>query len=443
MIVVDGLPDIGDEGEPSLACVGESSAIVRSARFMARISLPEGKVEWLVERPVLRLPASYFELPRYIRLFGSRSVLYFSDRLRLVAELSPMDDGSMMVLPRNAATGETIWKSMLPLPDPAAWAETDPAWPGAQTEENDGFFVRDNSRLVVGIARRSRRSRIYSKDITVDTLPTFHAELLLTRLETSTGEPVWQNSYRDVSVEILSRGSFVGPWSTHGRVGVIELESGENRVLYNSAHHTGRPDSNGVELAIPWHSKEEVGIDWIDGDGNRVRSGAWNLKNVRETTLHATECGLALQTNDRGVWWLGNAATPAWKLDAKPYVYRVHAASDSDVFVGTDGRGGRLIACDASTGRETFQLKPTAGGVGDLVKVPSHRLLICTFRVSRSHSKSPRLLLLSMDDKKYSLEQEATEILNVWTHGAIVRTGKQGGRIGILDVRRAALVNSM
>jgi hypothetical protein len=142
-----------------------------------------------------------------------------------------------------------------------------------------------------------------------------------------------------------------------------------------------------------------------------------------------------LQTNAQGLTWLGDGTEPLWAVRAKPYIYRVHRVSDSDVFVGTDGNGGRLLAFDPNTGRETMNLKPTRSGVGHLTKLPGHNLLVSTFGVSRSHSVPARLLVLSMHDRQYTLEHECFLLLGTWEHGVVCRTGRRGEHIAVVDVR--------
>jgi hypothetical protein len=60
--------------------------------------------------------------------------------------------------------------------------------------------------------------------------------------------------------------------------------------------------------------------------------------------LHPTDAGLGLQINDQGFSWLGKGSRPLWTARTKPYLYCVSRAAESDVFIGTDGNGGRLLA---------------------------------------------------------------------------------------------------
>ena len=101
----------------------------------------------------------------------------------------------------------------------------------------------------------------------------------------------------------------------------------------------------------------------------------------------------------------------------------------------TDGNGGRLLAFDADSGQETLNLKPALGGAGHLLRIPGHTVLASTFCVSRSYSVAPRLLLLSMMDRQHTLDEECFLLLGPWEHGVVCRTGRDGGRIGVVDLR--------
>lgn len=151
--------------------------------------------------------------------------------------------------------------------------------------------------------------------------------------------------------------------------------------------------------------------------------------------LHSTRAGMALQFNEQGLWWLGSGEQPIWKVRAKPYIYRVHRCLDSDVFIGTDGNGGRLLGFQPDSGSETVNLKPALGGVGLLEKVPGHDVLVGVFRTSRSYLVHPRLLIFAMRDRCNDLENECVELLGTWVHGAICRAGANGQRLAIVDIR--------
>jgi hypothetical protein len=431
VILVDRLPDLEDSAL-SLRCSG-LSAFVRSPRFIARICLTTGKIEWLIERSPVPLTDSVWHLPRRIRISGSD--LWVGEADPLVAEVLPTEDGGVAVSARHAKTGKQIWERFISIPEAADWAETSPAWPGAQTEEIYGFIARDAQRLVICLFRQSRRSMRFAPGIRVVSLPPYQCQTDVIRVEPLTGTVVWRASFQDLFVEILERECFTGIWSDHRRLGMLDFENGTNATLYESRNRLGWPVCDGSVLGVPWHSKTEVGVDWIDKRGSQTRRGAWPQPRVRSTNLHTTESGLALQTNDQKLWWLGKEDLPLWSVRAKPYIYRVHCAPETNVFVGTDGNGGRLLGLDAVTGRETLNLKPALGGVGDVTKVPGHDVLVSSFRISRAYSRLARLLVVSMKDGTYDLAIPCRCLVGTWEHGAICLTGSRGEQFAIVDIR--------
>jgi hypothetical protein len=201
----------------------------------------------------------------------------------------------------------------------------------------------------------------------------------------------------------------------------------------------GWPVADGLLHAVSWHSKKEVGVDWIDRNGNRVRNGFWRLAGARDTRLLPTESGLALQTDEQTVWWLGEQQEPSWHVRAKPYVYRVLCSPGSDVFVGTDGRGGRLFAYDPDSGTETLNIRPQMGGAGTLTKVPGHEVLVAKFWVPSRDSTAGRLFMLSMRDRRHEVGEDCRQLLGVWDQGAVCLSGKKGDRVAIVDVRAFAV----
>src|SRR5262249_42853628 len=188
------------------------------------------------------------------------------------------------------------------------------------------------------------------------------------------------------------------------KLGLVNLETGKNTILHASPNILYWPARHGSALCVPWRAKGQVGVDWVDERGHCFRNAAWRHTGVRSTNLHATQAGLALQTNDQTIWWLGEEDRPLWKIRAKPYIYQVHAYPGSDVFVATDGNGGHLFCFDPVSGRQTLDLKPALGGVGHLTKVPGHDVLVSSFAVSRSYSTPARLLVFSIKDRSYDLE---------------------------------------
>ena len=232
-VFVDGLPGLGDASGALSLCTRPLSAIVRSPLFIASFSIESGKVAWAFERLSVPMSEATRNSSRRIQISGSD--LWNSEADDVVAELSPTEDGGALVSARRLATGRHLWEYFLPIPEAADWAEPSPAWPGAQTEGIDAFFASDPTRLVVCLSRQSRTSCMYSRAITVDSLPAHASQLDAICLDTSSGVPVWRESFPDVAVGIIERRAFSGIWSNGQRVGVIDFHTGTNRVLHEYA----------------------------------------------------------------------------------------------------------------------------------------------------------------------------------------------------------------
>lgn len=455
---VDGLPGFDsrlldpDSFGPLFLRAQGSSLFLRCSRFMARISAQSGEVVWLIERqPIITtISESTSKLPRRIHtpLWPVGFELWYSETDNIIAELLPTEDGSALVSARDAATGRPLWEHSIPIPAAAIWAERSPAWPGAQTEEIDAFFASDPTCLVVCLSRQSRRSMHYSPTISVDTLPPYACQLDAIRLDVITGAPIWRETFPGVSVGIVERPSFAGVWSSRygweprhpavwpgaEQIGALDFETGINHVLHECGDELGWPICDGSLVAVPWHSRREVGVMWLDERGKQSRQARWQQSKVKSTRLHGTDAGLALQVNDQTLVWLGND-DPLWAVRAKPYIYAVHCRAGSDVFVATDGRGGRLTAFDPVSGRETLNLKPLVGGAGSLTRVPGDDLLVASFRTSRTNDLADELLVLSMRDRTHRFDRRYGSLLETWEHGAVCLAGKKRERLAIVDLR--------
>jgi hypothetical protein len=430
VVFVGHLPGLVESGV-TLRVKGDS-AFLRASRFLARIRLPSGGIEWLVERPLVMPRQDVLRQPRYINPFGGGSPLWVSGLCDVLCEIMSTESGGITASARDATTGNLLWVQFIPVPNPAEWTEPEPAWPGAPTEEIYPFLASEERCLVVCLLRESRR--VTNPDYGF-TLPAYVCQTDATRFDGTTGRVIWSSSYPEVRVGIIERRAFPGLWSFNRRLGIIDFETGTNTVLYDSPNTLGWPVIDGDSLAVPWHSTSEIGVSWLNRNSLRSREGSTPQRGVRSTMLHSTGAGMALQSNDQGLWWLGTGEHAIWRVRAKPYIYRVHSCPDTDVFIGTDGNGGRLLGFQPDTGAETVNLKPALGGVGLLEKVPGHDVLVGVFRTSRSYSVSPRLLIFSMKDRHYDLENECVELLGTWEHGAVCRVGENGERLAIVDLR--------
>lgn len=430
---VDGLPDLANNIDRLTVHTKGTSAFIRSPLFIARISLNSCLLQWIIDRQPRQIPDLTRDLPRWIRIASSN--FWVSTIDKVIAEILPAQDGGVLVSARDSETGTELWEHLIPVPEAAIWAESFPAWPGARTEEIIAFFASDEENLVVCLARHSRRTKIYSSTATVDTMPPYACQLDATRFDANSGMPIWQDCFPDLEVGLTKQGSFTGIWTNGHRVGVLDLFTGINRVLIESPHLFGSPEYDGSLVVVPWHSKAEVGITWLDKNGNQVRQASWQQLRVSSTCLWPTKEGLAIQINHQSLSWLAKGDIPLWTIRAKPYIYQVHRSSGNDVFVGTDGRGGRLLAFDSINGKETLNLKPALGGVGTLAKVPAHDLLLARFGTSRNDWNIGKLLVLSMIDRTHRLDLPCRSLLSTWQHGAICIAKNNDKKLSIVDLR--------
>jgi hypothetical protein len=428
--LVDRLPAAEGYWRPTRPLFRGTSAFVRSEKFIGRFSLETGKFSWFIERTPPPLFGS--SGPRWIQQCGLS--LWLNDTESILAELVSNGAGDLLISARNAGTGDPLWEKLIPIPDGAEWAESTPAWPGASTEEIYGFLADDPKYLVICLLRQSRCTGLIDPEDGIDvvTYPPFRSQLDALRLDPRSGIPHWHISHQGLFVGILERISFKGIWSHNSYAGNLDLETGENKALHESSGKLGWPVRHKGLIAIPWHSRGRVGVEWIDDDGVHVRSSEWPHKRVSNTKLHVTQGGLCLQVNDQILWWLGETMTPLWSVTAKPIIWRVHCVPDSCVFVGTNGR---LLAFDQTSGSEQLNLKPRAGGAEDLTKVTGHDVLVATTRVSQSWTIPTRLLVLSMADRTHTCELECAEIFAAWEHGILCLIGEQGKRLTIVDIR--------
>jgi hypothetical protein len=213
---VDPIPGLGEHGCYLSLRVHGTSAFIRSNRFIARFSLESGKLSWLIEREKTQRAKPSSDLPRRIRISGLD--LWCSAEQAAVAELLPTEDQGLRVSCRHAETGRPLWEHIIPIPDPAEWAEPAPAWSGGQTEEIYAFLAGDPRLLVVCLFRQTRRMMQ-----TPYPTPRYACQTDAIRFDPLTGERVWSASFRDLRVEIVERECFRGTWSFRGKLGTIDL----------------------------------------------------------------------------------------------------------------------------------------------------------------------------------------------------------------------------
>jgi hypothetical protein len=414
----DFIPGFDDSESHLEVQTHDCVAFLRSSGCLTRIDLAAGHVDWLVERSLDENDDTGVPLSQGILFSGKE--LWVSPDGKVVAELVPGEDGGLVVAARNALDGRPTWKHSIPVIAHATVFFTP-------------FFAADTTRLVVCLFRESRR--VAAREGGSKPVP-YECQTDAIRLDPLTGQVCWSGSFPGLPIGIMQRESFTGIWSCGTELGRLDFENGSNMVLHQSSSVLGDPVPCGVGLAVSWHSQKEIGVEWFDESGRLIRSSRFSHPKVHSTRLHNTGAGLALQANDAAtLWWYGDEDRPLWSVRAKPYIYRVCRSAGTDVFVGTDGMGGRVFGFDPQTGQETLNLKPALGGVGSLSPVDEHSLLVASFRTSKSYSRAPSLLLLSTIDRSHQVAYECELLVGTWKHGAICRVGERNERLAIIDVR--------
>jgi hypothetical protein len=147
--------------------------------------------------------------------------------------------------------------------------------------------------------------------------------------------------------------------------------------------------------------------------------------------LHSVGAGLALQINDQGLCWLGHGTEPLWEARCKPYIYHVYHGANGDIYVGTDGNGGRLLGFDSATGEEILNLKPSSGGFGSLVSLKELGLLVTPFSAK---SRQGGLLILNTSNRSQQVIPGVYAIIGHWSRGVLCRFGAKLDKLAIVDL---------
>ena len=159
---------------------------------------------------------------------------------------------------------------------------------------------------------------------------------------------------------------------------------------------------------------------------------SWSEKNVKDIRSWPTNFGVAIQVNDQKIVWT-TEGDRIWEQKSKPYVYRVFAADQSDIFVATDGNGGRLLGFNRTDGQETFNFRPVFGGLGHSHFFENAHLAVALVSVKKSHWAPSKLLFFKTDTKEMQLGEDCWQILSDWKRGVVFVTGEKKGKIAILD----------
>lgn len=314
------------------------------------ISLNGPTLEWQSAHVIPHF--SRYRVPRRLRAWGRR---LWSTR-DLIVELVDTDDG-VEVIGRDQSSGELRWRREFPTPPPAPWAESEPAFDGAETEEL-GAFLAVSDALVVGVARTTRCSMT-----TGHPLPPFHAQLDLSRVADSDGGVLWTTSFVEAHVPISEKSRFTS-WLSVGR-DVVEVDwaTGARRRVAEISGLPSWPRRVGRQLLVPSRSRGAVAVNAFGAEsGESLTRCEWRRNGVQDVRMWGCCNRPVLQVNDQIVFSLGADLAPMWEARVKPYVYGVACIADEGpVFVGTAGNGGGLYALDGPTGAALADVRLRGG----------------------------------------------------------------------------------
>src|SRR5262249_23655473 len=222
--------------------------------FLCRLDLASGRIRWLVERPWTFFSESAKGLPRriWVRDWEVASFWMSEDGLR-IAEIASADCGGITVSTHDATTGKLLWERLVSAPAVTDWIapEPTPALAGDQKDQTWAFLAASPAHLILCLTRATTRTvRVNGMSIsalpqtepvarhTEDSppVPRFRPEMVARRLDPTTGAEVWREHYVDVVVSFLGQRRFDGVWCNGSQVGVIDLDSGTNRVLFESTN---------------------------------------------------------------------------------------------------------------------------------------------------------------------------------------------------------------
>jgi hypothetical protein len=201
------------------------------------------------------------------------------------------------------------------------------------------------------------------------TLPPFHAQLDLARVQPETGQLVWSQIFPDVNVPILEKWRWSNCVRAIHNLLVIDLTSGVAHSVGELPGTVGWPRWRGSQIIASWHRGATVGACCIEQKtGEIVKQSEWKRKGVRESRVWLCPGSTYLQVNDQLLCYLNDDLSPAWEFRAKPYIYDVSDGPDGNVWIATAGNGGALSLIDRRTGSELRRL-PISGGAAEVVPI--------------------------------------------------------------------------
>ncbi len=180
------------------------------------------------------------------------------------------------------------------------------------------------------------------------------------------------------------------------------------------------PTISGMFGYFPWFDKKTKQIGYIRTNQHMEVDCdfSWTEQGVRDIRAWPTSNGVVVQVNHQKVIWT-TADDRVWVQRAKPYVYGVFATEDSDIFVTTDGGGGRMLGFDRISGNETFNFRPALGGLAHTHFFEEAQIAVASVAMKKSHWVASRLLVFRTDTKSMDFVASCWMILSRWSGGVV------------------------
>ncbi len=440
IVTFDTLPPFdesltGDEilGDLEVVTAGDH-CLVRKNGFLALCSLKTGKVNWCVTRtaPDGNRDASS-DIFSSLLFWGAKLWIGLKDQV--VAEIFYDEPDSAKLVARCMKTGNVLWEYVHPRPPLEPWAEETPAWPGAPQEEAYVFLARSENNLVLCLHRRTRCLARSTSEFTVPHTPKFQCQTELYSFEPTSGALRWSKVQTGLKLNLLEWKDFKGVWGNDGQAGWLDLDSGIVRTIEREACCFGMPTVYRRSGYFPWFDKKNKSIGYMRA--NQLMEvdcdHSWSEKSVRDIRAWPSSSGVALQVNDQKVIWT-TSSERVWEQRAKPYVYKVFATDKSDVFIATDGAGGRLLGFDRTDGHETLNFKPVFCGLGHIHFFEEPHIAVASVAMKKSHWVPSKLLVFNTETKSMDFVSSCWHILSAWSAGVVFVSGERNRSIAFLDL---------
>lgn len=421
-------------GDLEVATSGDF-CLVRKSDFLALCSFGMGKAVWCIDRQACEGSSDPTKDVFSTMLLWGNNV-WIGATSGVAAELSYIEPESAKLVVRCLMSGEVLWEYEYQRPPLAPWAEKEPAWPGAPQEEIYLFLANSKDNLVLCVYRRTRCEAMTTPDFSVDDVPPFHCQTELYSFEPTTGRVLWRVVQEGLRLDLLDWKNFRGQWVNGEQAGLVDLDSGEVSSIVKDDVCFGRPAIYKGNGYFPWFHKKHKRVGYIRSNSKMIvdRDFEWSATNVRDTRVWPTCQGVALQINDQKLLWTTHDGHMLWEQRAKPYIYNMFASDVSDIFVGTDGAGGRLLGFDSTTGQETFNFRPPFCGFGDCYFFEEPLLAVASAAVKKSHSVPSQILLFYPDTKEMEFTSTCWKIVGAWARGVVFVSGEKGRPISFLDL---------